>query len=304
MKTGAIIPAAGHRSGSPVFRPLLPVGGTTAIRRIIITLQQAGVDPIVVITGLDGEQLEKHVARMGVICLRNEEYGQTDMFYSVGMGLRYIEGLCDRVLILPLKNPLFLADTIERLLQCDGQAVCPVYQGRRGHPVLISGELIPRILEYDGPGGLRGALRQEEIRALVEEIPVDDQGIIVPIEEEEKRESRISLHSVCRLYVEGEEIFFGPGIAQFLRLVDHTGSMQTACRQMHMSYSKGWKIVRNAQKQLGFPLLHTRSGGADGGFSQLTPKCREFLRNYLTMEAELAAESRRLFAKYFGEETE
>lgn len=47
MRTGAVIVAAGHKS--PVaFRPMLPVGDTTVIRRIIITLQQAGVDPVVV----------------------------------------------------------------------------------------------------------------------------------------------------------------------------------------------------------------------------------------------------------------
>src|SRR5699024_9571536 len=99
-------------------------------------------------------------------------------------------------------------------------------------PVLISSDLIPQILEYKGPGGLRGALRQDSVSPLVEEIPVEDQGIIMPIEGEEdwegRRESRIPHHSVCRLYIEGEEIFFGPGIAQFLSLVDHTGSMQTA----------------------------------------------------------------------------
>ena len=308
MKTGAVISAAGHKTGSSVFQPLLPVGKTTVIRRIIITLKQAGVEPVIVITGREGDLLEKHIARMGVICLRNEAYETTDMFYSVGMGLRYIEELCSQVLILPVKYPLFLADTVERLLKSGGKAACPVYQGRRGHPVLISSDLIPQILEYKGPGGLRGALRQDSVSPLVEEIPVEDQGIIMPIEGEEdwegRRESRIPLHSVCRLYIEGEEIFFGPGIAQFLSLVDHTGSMQTACRQMHMSYSKGWKIVKDAQKQLGFPLLNTKSGGAEGGFSQLTPQCREFLKNYLDMEAELAEESRKLFEKYFGRGTD
>ena len=308
MKTGAVISAAGHSSREAVFQPMLSVGGTTVIRRIIITLKQAGVEPIVVITGQDGGRLEKHVAKMGVICLRNEAYETTKMFDSVEMGLRYIEGLCQRVLILPVKNPLFLADTVERLLQTEGKAACPVYHGRRGHPVLISTELIPGILSYDGSQGLRGALRQPDIHPLVEELPVEDQGIIMPIESDEdwenRKESRITLHSVCRLYLEGEEIFFGPGIAQFLSLVDHTGSMQTACRQMHMSYSKGWKIVKDAQKQLGFPLLVTRSGGAEGGFSQLTPQCRDFLRRYLDMEAELSAESRRLFEKYFAGEND
>ena len=137
MKTGAVISAAGHSSREAVFQPMLSVGGTTVIRRIIITLKQAGVEPIVVITGQDGDRLEKHVAKMGVICLRNEAYETTKMFDSVEMGLRYIEGLCQRVLILPVKNPLFLADTVERLLQTEGKPdyspqCLPPLSGRRG----------------------------------------------------------------------------------------------------------------------------------------------------------------------------
>ena len=76
--------------------------------------------------------------------------------------------------------------------------------------------------------------------------------------------------------MERNEGFFGPQAAQFLSLIDHTGSMQTACRQMHMSYTKGWKILKEAERQLGYPLLITQSGGAEGGFSQLTPKSKDF----------------------------
>ena len=43
LRTGAVIVAAGHKSKNSVFKPLLPVGDSTAIRRIIITLKRAGV---------------------------------------------------------------------------------------------------------------------------------------------------------------------------------------------------------------------------------------------------------------------
>ena len=54
-----------------------------------------------------------------------------------------------------------------------------------------------------------------------------------------------------------------------------------------MSYTKGWKILREAEKQLGFPLLFSRSGGSDGGSSKLTPKGEEFLKRYVKMEEDL-----------------
>ncbi|MGL6221771.1 MAG: NTP transferase domain-containing protein [Lacrimispora sphenoides] len=304
MKTGAVIFATGHKCATSTFKPLMPIGGTTIIRRIIMTLKRSGVDPVVVITGKDAKELEKHISKLRVICLRNENYENTQMFDSICTGLNYIEDLCGRVLILPVKFPMLLPETIKKVMNSSRLAACPVFDGRRGHPVMISKELIPALLSYDGRQGLWGAFKQTEIDVLIEEIPVDDKGIIESMETEaddaENYDTgRASMHSTANLFLECDEIFFGPGIAQFLMLIEHNGSMQTACRQMNMSYSKGWKIIKEAEKQLGYPLLITRSGGAEGGFSQLTPKTKDFLNRFLSMEKELNEKTEELFIKYF-----
>ena len=41
-----------------------------------------------------------------------------------------------------------------------------------------------------------------------------------------------------RLTLEKEERFFGPGVADLLELVEEKGSIQGACSEMGMSYSK------------------------------------------------------------------
>lgn len=307
MKTGAVIVAAGHKIVKSSFQPMLPIGDSTVIRRIIITMKQAGIDPVVVVTGRQGDELEKHMAGLQVICLRNDRYEDTQMYDSICMGLNYIEDLCDRVLTLPAKYPLLLKNTIELLLEEEAEAVCPVYQGRRGHPVLIACSLIQELLAFKGDGGLRGVLRQEEIRERVREVPVEDEGIIFSVETDEEcaagrlADRRIDIHPHIEIRLERNDSFFGPSMAQFLSLIDHTGSMQTACRQMHMSYTKGWKLLKEAEKQMGYPLLDTRSGGADGGSSRLTPKTKDFLSRYLRMEEELTRQGRRLFEQYFIE---
>ncbi|MDO5416493.1 MAG: NTP transferase domain-containing protein, partial [Lachnospiraceae bacterium] len=227
-KTGAVISAAGHNSSVSSFQPLMMMGGTTVIRRIIIMLRQAGVDPIVVITGRDGDEVEKHISKMRVICLRNEEYEITQMYDSIQMGLNYIEDLCDRALILPVKFPMFLEDTVKQILKSESPIACPVYEGRRGHPILISKSMFPKLRQQEADGGLRSILRLDAINPYVEEIPVSDQGIILSVESDEDCRKRydhsrkIPVHSVTQLYLEGDEIFFGPGIAQFLTLVDYT----------------------------------------------------------------------------------
>lgn len=308
MSTGAVIIAAGHKSSVSTFQPMLPIGDSTAIRRIIITLKRAGIDPVTVVTGRQGDELEKHIADLRVICLRNENYHQTQMYYSICMGLNYIEDLCDRVFVLPAKFPMFLPCTICRMMESEAEIACPVIQGRRGHPVLIASSIIGRLLKYKGDLGLKGALRQPDLSSCTEEIPVEDQGIIMAVESDEDKATgtfqneKLDVYPEISLVLGRNEGFFGPGAAQFLSLIDHTGSMQTACRQMHMSYTKGWKILKAAEKQLGYPLLITQSGGAEGGFSQLTPKSKDFLSRYLSMEKELREQGERLFHKYFLED--
>ena len=104
-RTGALIVAAGGRPEENKFRPLEQVGDSTVIRRIIITMKQAGIEPIVVVTGHQGDELEKHVAKLQVIFLRNKDYQKTQMFDSICMGLSYMQELCSRIFVLPAKFP-------------------------------------------------------------------------------------------------------------------------------------------------------------------------------------------------------
>ena len=308
MRTGAVVVAAGHKSSVSSFSPMLPIGDRTVIRRIIITLKRSGIDPVVVVTGKQGDEVEKHIAGLRVICLRNQNYGNTQMYNSICLGLNYIEDLCDRVFILPAKFPMFLPETIKRMMDMDAQVVCPVFEGRRGHPVLVSSNIIGKLLNYKGEKGLRGALRQVDVDRCAWEVEVEDQGIILAVETDEDRaqsnldNERLDIFPQIQLTLERDEGFFGPSVAQFLSLIDHTGSMQTACRQMHMSYTKGWKILKAAEKQLGYPLLITQSGGAEGGSSLLTPKAKDFLVRFLGMEKELREDAQKLYQKYFSME--
>ena len=310
MRTGAVVVAAGHKSSVSSFSPMLPIGDSTVIRRIIITLKRSGIDPVVVVTGKQGDEVEKHIAGLRVICLRNQNYGNTQMYNSICLGLNYIEDLCDRVFILPAKFPMFLPETIKRMMDMDAQVVCPVFEGRRGHPVLVSSNIIGKLLNYKGEKGLRGALRQVDVDRCAWEVEVEDQGIILAVETDEDRaqsnldNERLDIFPQIQLTLERDEGFFGPSVAQFLSLIDHTGSMQTACRQMHMSYTKGWKILKAAERELGYPLLITQSGGAEGGSSQLTPKAKDFLDRFLKMEKELMEDAQRLYQKYFYVEDE
>ena len=78
----------------------------------------------------------------------------------------------------------------------------------------------------------------------------------------------------------GTEKFFGPGIAALLHRVEEYRSIRQATASMGMAYSKAWAIIRRAERELGFPLLVTTTGGREGGGASLTEEGRTFLDQY------------------------
>ena len=92
--------------------------------------------------------------------------------------------------------------------------------------------------------------------------------------------SKLPLRPSVRLRLAKQDTFVGPGVAEFLILVDQTNSMQTACREMEMSYSKGLRIIKKAERYLGCSLIESRSGGASGGSSHLTAVTAQLFTKY------------------------
>ena len=89
-KTGAIILAAGRSAHMEELKPMLRMGQTTMIQREIDTIRQAGISPIVVVTGYQADVLERHISHRGAVCIRNKRYETSQMYGSICMGLRHL----------------------------------------------------------------------------------------------------------------------------------------------------------------------------------------------------------------------
>jgi molybdenum cofactor cytidylyltransferase len=309
-KTGAIILAAGLSTRMKKFKPMLMLGDSSMILNIIGTLKDAKVDTIVVVLGYHSDKLKEHLSSAGVIFVKNERYAKSQMLDSVKLGLDRIKNLCDRVLIMPSDVPLFNLDTVIRILMMKEKLVRPVCEGIPGHPVMIACDLIEKICSYTGTEGLRGAMEHTGIK--ISELHVEDEGIYLDADTQEDYEQLIRwnmnhggcvrLHAVLQLRLIMEDIFFGPGTAQFLEMVDETGSIQSACACMNLSYSKGWKMVNKIEKQLGVDILIRKAGGIAGGGSSLTYEGHQLLSSYRSFEEEMQHEAGVLFEKYFPKE--
>lgn len=93
---------------------------------------------------------------------------------------------------------------------------------------------------------------------------------------------------------------FGEGPYRLLRRVERTGSLYRAAAQMGMSYSKAWRLMRNLEKRLNFPLLERHTGGASGGGSLITPKARELLGRYEKFHKDVDRVLEKTYKKHFG----
>jgi CTP:molybdopterin cytidylyltransferase MocA len=106
------------------------------------------------------------------------------MLSSIQVGLAALGGAPalrdDRLLVSPADLPLLAAATVAALLRTAAPLVVPTYRGRRGHPLLLSGELVAEIEQLDPAVGLRQLL--ERRRCDVRELPVEDPGVLLDVD--------------------------------------------------------------------------------------------------------------------------
>jgi putative nucleotidyltransferase with HDIG domain len=143
------------------FKPLLPLGDGVLVERGIRLFRQAGVEDVRVVLGHRWTEvipfLEKHAVRWVV----NKDH-PSGMFSSVRAGVASLDQDIEAFFLLPADVPLVRTQTILDMLEANKTASCevvfPVFGRTRGHPVLLATSLVPRLLRWQGEGGLRSFL--------------------------------------------------------------------------------------------------------------------------------------------------
>lgn len=307
-KIGAVLVGAGVPQKMVEFKPLLPFRDSTIALHIVTMLKQLNIDPIVVVTGYKAEELEKHLSHLDILFVKNEQYQHTQMLDSVVLGMKKIGNECDRLLIMPMDLPNIMKETIENELKIQAPIIRTAYHEKGGHPIIIEREVYDYVFEYHGDDGLRGALETSGYPIIT--YAVEDSGVIEDIDTQEEYQAIIKenylsgkghpIHPAVKITLSGNEVFFGPGVKELLKNIDETGSIQEACLQMGMSYSKGRKMLKNIEHELGYSVVKRWTGGNGGGGSSLNDEGKALMECYELMENELNNEVMRIFKKYFN----
>lgn len=300
-KTGGIIAAASKKDAVP----LMKLGSIPIIKRIVLTLQQADVFPIVVVTGTEELEVTHQVAGSGVVFLRNEDCDQPELLTSVKLGLRYLQDKCERVVFTPVNTPMFSPETLRALLACDASVVTPSYHGQGGHPILLRNDMIGRVLAYEGGGGLRGVLAENN--ALRQWLPVEDAGILMSIHNERQLKHHLAAHNAAllsptvQINIEKEQVLFNARFKLLLFLIADLQSVRQACLHMGLSYAKAWDMINRLEREVGYAVVERSHGGKQGGHTRLTPRGEALMLAYQRYEQEMKQEAQARFNKIFRE---
>ncbi len=199
-KLGGLILAAGLSSRMGDYKPLMDVDGRSMIGRVIDMMRNAGARTIVVVTGHRREELEEHLKKEQVEFVFNPDYATTQQLESLKLGLHALMGRCEQIMISPADVPLVSPKTVKTLMNLEGDFIRPLFHGEAGHPVFLKADWLPYIENYDGPGGLKGAVESNARLQLVS-LEVTDKGVILDNDTKEDLERLFRWHKEKDQYV-------------------------------------------------------------------------------------------------------
>lgn len=174
----AVVPAAGAARRFGSVKLLAPVDGEPLLQHTLRALLEGGVAGVVLVVA-PGHGLHTvpllHDPRVHIVVNPDPERG---MFSSILTGLSAVDP-AHPVLVLPADMPFVRASTVkEAILAHDqnGDSVVVVFEGKRGHPLIVAAEEWRPLIEQSPQANLKAALL--DLRIVLREVSVDDVGVL------------------------------------------------------------------------------------------------------------------------------
>ena len=165
----------------PAFKPLLKWGKRTVIGECVHQMRNSDLADIFVVLGHREADIRSSLAGTGVQFVVNDEY-QKGMLTSVKTGLAMLGPNTDAVLIALVDQPMIKTALINKLIEAYGDGskgiIIPTYQGKHGHPVIVSTNYVEEIMQLDeaDPAGLKAFINAHKDDWL--EVPVEASAVI------------------------------------------------------------------------------------------------------------------------------
>lgn len=185
MISGILLAAGESKRMQPNFKPLLKWGKRTVIGECVHQLRNSQLADIYVVLGHREADIRARLAGTGVQFAVNEDY-RKGMLTSVKTGLAMLGPNTDAVLIALVDQPMIQSALINQLIEAYGDGgkgmVIPTYNGKHGHPIIVSAGYVDEIMQMDdtAEGGLRKFINDHKNDWL--EVPVATPDVLEDID--------------------------------------------------------------------------------------------------------------------------
>ncbi len=167
-----LVPGAGRSERMGSWKPALAFGESTIIQTVVSRALQVCVG-VVLVTGYRGAELTllfRDVPRVRLV--ENPDW-PLGMFSSIRRGIGQVR--TGRFFIMLGDMPWTAPEVYRALLQCaPADFVFPVFDGKRGHPVLCNARVKNEVLRTDPASG---SMREIASRLTIHELPWEDDSI-------------------------------------------------------------------------------------------------------------------------------
>jgi CTP:molybdopterin cytidylyltransferase MocA len=161
-------------------KALLPLRGRTFLEHILDAVSASSVGETVVVVGHHRDEIEQHVATRARVVF-NADY-ERGMITSFQAGIRSLSGGASGALLFLVDHPVVESSTIQSMIPhlAPNRIVLPVFDGRRGHPVLFASDVLQEVLALPSSQGANIVVRRDPNRIV--HVPVTSPGILVDVD--------------------------------------------------------------------------------------------------------------------------
>jgi len=182
---------ASSRMGSP--KALLPYQGRPFLEHLleIATRPEIGVRRVVL--GADAESIAKAIPLKASEIIINSEW-EKGQLSSIQAAVRKMPAGTEGIVLLLIDHPLIssalVGELIDGFYKSKKPIVLPVYEGRRGHPVIFTASLYPELLRAPLETGARAVVWAHADD--VEEVRTNEEGCVLNLNDPETLNRAIS----------------------------------------------------------------------------------------------------------------
>jgi len=150
---------ASRRMGSP--KALLPYQGRPFLEHLLDVAKHPSIGVRRVVLGPDAEAISAQVSLAPEEIVINNEW-ERGQLSSVQAAIRSLPAGTDGLLLCPVDHPLIseslVSELIETFEKTQAAVVVPLFEGRRGHPVVFAASLYNELLNAPEDKGARAVV--------------------------------------------------------------------------------------------------------------------------------------------------